>query len=83
MAGERVSLIGSNGAGKTTFVNLITGYIKPDTGRILLDGHDIAALHPRAISRWVSRARSRFRSFAPTSRRWTTCWWPTPATTST
>jgi branched-chain amino acid transport system ATP-binding protein len=49
--GERVSLIGSNGAGKTTFVNMITGYIKPDTGRILLDGTDIAQLHPRAISR--------------------------------
>ena len=49
--GERVSLIGSNGAGKTTFVNLITGYLKPDMGRILLDGHDIAHLHPRAISR--------------------------------
>ena len=28
-AGERVSLIGSNGAGKTTFVNMVTGYIKP------------------------------------------------------
>jgi branched-chain amino acid transport system ATP-binding protein len=28
-AGERVSLIGSNGAGKTTFVNMITGYLKP------------------------------------------------------
>ncbi len=33
MAGERVSLIGSNGAGKTTFVNLITGYVKPDLGQ--------------------------------------------------
>jgi branched-chain amino acid transport system ATP-binding protein len=50
-AGERVALIGSNGAGKTTFVNMITGYLKPDVGRIELDGHDIAALHPRAIMR--------------------------------
>jgi branched-chain amino acid transport system ATP-binding protein len=48
-AGERVSLIGSNGAGKTTFVNMITGYIKPDSGKILLDGRDITALQPRAI----------------------------------
>ena len=32
-AGERVSLIGSNGAGKTTFVNMITGYLKPDEGQ--------------------------------------------------
>jgi branched-chain amino acid transport system ATP-binding protein len=48
-AGERVSLIGSNGAGKTTFVNMITGYLKPDGGHIRLDGRDITALHPRAI----------------------------------
>ena len=50
-AGERVSLIGSNGAGKTTFVNMITGYLKPDDGQILLDGRDITALSPRAITR--------------------------------
>ncbi len=50
-AGERVSLIGSNGAGKTTFVNMITGYLKPDAGRIALDGRDITALAPRAITR--------------------------------
>ena len=49
--GERISLIGSNGAGKTTFVNMITGYLKPDLGRIVLDGRDITALHPRAITR--------------------------------
>ncbi len=50
-AGERVSLIGSNGAGKTTFVNMITGYLKPDEGRITLDGRDITPLDPRAITR--------------------------------
>ena len=50
-SGERVSLIGSNGAGKTTFVNMVTGYLKPDTGRISVDGVDIAPLHPRSISR--------------------------------
>jgi branched-chain amino acid transport system ATP-binding protein len=50
-AGERVSLIGSNGAGKTTFVNMITGYLKPDEGRIVFDGRDITPLEPRAITR--------------------------------
>ena len=49
--GERVSLIGSNGAGKTTFVNMITGYMKPDAGHILLGGRDITRLTPRAITR--------------------------------
>jgi branched-chain amino acid transport system ATP-binding protein len=50
-AGERVGLIGSNGAGKTTFVNMITGYLKPDAGAIALDGRDITGLGPREIMR--------------------------------
>lgn len=50
-AGQRVSLIGSNGAGKTTFVNMLTGYIRPDAGQILLDGDDIVGRAPRQIAR--------------------------------
>jgi branched-chain amino acid transport system ATP-binding protein len=50
-AGERVGLIGSNGAGKTTFVNMITGYLKPDAGAIALEGRDITGLGPRQIMR--------------------------------
>jgi branched-chain amino acid transport system ATP-binding protein len=46
-----VGLIGTNGAGKTTFINLVTGYLKPDTGRIYFDGGDITGLAPRAITR--------------------------------
>ena len=50
-------LIGTNGAGKTTFVNLVTGYLKPDSGQILLRGHDITLLDPRQITRLgVSRS---------------------------
>jgi len=49
-SGERVSLIGSNGAGKTTFVNMITGYLKPDAGSITLGERDITRLEPRAIT---------------------------------
>ena len=49
--GERVSLIGSNGAGKTTFVNMITGYLKPDQGSIHLGDTDITAMSPRQITR--------------------------------
>ena len=56
-SGERVSLIGSNCAGKTTFVNMITGYLKPDAGQIVFDGRDITALQPRTITR-LGMARS-------------------------
>lgn len=46
-----VGLIGTNGAGKTTFINMITGYIKPDTGSIQFQGRDITALSPREVTR--------------------------------
>ena len=46
-----VGLIGTNGAGKTTFINMITGYIKPDRGAIEYEGRDITQLAPRQITR--------------------------------
>jgi branched-chain amino acid transport system ATP-binding protein len=50
-SGERVSLIGTNGAGKTTFVNMVTGYLKPDAGSIHFDGRPIDGLSPMSITR--------------------------------
>ena len=50
-AGQKISLIGANGAGKTTFVNMVTGYFKPDSGTILLDGMDIGRRSPRSVAR--------------------------------
>ncbi len=49
-AGQRLSVIGSNGAGKTTFVNMVTGYLKPDAGRIVLEGADITERSHRQIA---------------------------------
>jgi ABC-type branched-subunit amino acid transport system ATPase component len=43
-SGARHALIGPNGAGKTTAINLLTGVLRPDAGKILLEGDDITAL---------------------------------------
>jgi branched-chain amino acid transport system ATP-binding protein len=50
-AGQTVALIGSNGAGKTTMLNTISGVLRPRTGRLLFDGEDIATIAPHRISR--------------------------------
>src|SRR5919199_2123229 len=46
-----VGLIGTNGAGKTTFINMITGYLKPERGTIEYEGREITHLAPRDITR--------------------------------
>lgn len=45
-SGELLALIGPNGAGKSTCFNLINGQIKPDSGRVVLNGQSIEALTP-------------------------------------
>lgn len=49
--GETVGIIGANGAGKTTFVNMITGYLPPSYGEILYRSKNITRLPPRDIAR--------------------------------
>jgi lipopolysaccharide export system ATP-binding protein len=49
--GEIVGLLGPNGAGKTTTFYMITGLIKPDEGRVLLDGEDVTKLPMYARAR--------------------------------
>ncbi|HEX9401393.1 MAG TPA: ABC transporter ATP-binding protein [Anaeromyxobacter sp.] len=46
-----VGLIGGNGAGKTTFLNLVTGYLAPTSGTVRFQGRDITGLAPRRITR--------------------------------
>jgi branched-chain amino acid transport system ATP-binding protein len=47
--GKVNALIGPNGSGKTTFVNIVTGYIKPSEGKVLFKGKDITGLEPRDV----------------------------------
>jgi branched-chain amino acid transport system ATP-binding protein len=49
--GEIVGLIGPNGSGKSTMVNILTGTMRPDSGRVVLDGRDIAHLPAWRVAR--------------------------------
>jgi len=59
-AGERFGLLGANGAGKTTFIRLVTGYLEPSAGSLRVDG-----LSP---SRHAHEVRSRIGCAAETPR---------------
>ncbi|MGD9920639.1 MAG: ABC transporter ATP-binding protein [Pseudorhodoplanes sp.] len=48
--GEIVGIIGANGAGKTTFVNMVTGHLVPTQGRIEFNGRDITGMASRKIT---------------------------------
>ncbi|ELW1645770.1 heme ABC transporter ATP-binding protein [Enterobacter oligotrophicus] len=50
--GELVALIGPNGAGKSTLLRLLTGYLKPASGRCLLAGKSLSEWHPETLSRY-------------------------------
>jgi len=49
--GQTIGIIGANGAGKTTFVNTITGHLSPTRGTIVFEGHDITGMPSRRIMR--------------------------------
>ena len=49
--GERLAVVGQNGAGKTTFINICTGYLTPTSGQVLFNGVDVTGHTPRAITR--------------------------------
>ncbi len=63
--GEIRGLIGPNGAGKTTFFNCVTGFYRPTSGTLLLDGAPIAGLAPHSMSAiGISRTFQNIRLFA-------------------
>jgi branched-chain amino acid transport system ATP-binding protein len=44
-------IIGPNGSGKTTFFNLVTGMLAPNSGKVIFDGKDITGLRPHQVAR--------------------------------
>lgn len=61
-AGAVVALVGENGAGKSTFVKLLAGLYRPSTGRVLVDGVDLARFAPED---WRERVTAAFQDPAP------------------
>ncbi|UDY35164.1 ABC transporter ATP-binding protein [Dermatobacter hominis] len=66
--GTTVAVVGDNGAGKTTLVKLLTGMYRPTSGRITVDGTDLADLDVRAWRRRLSAAFQDFLRLEATAR---------------
>jgi branched-chain amino acid transport system ATP-binding protein len=61
--GEIVALIGANGAGKSTVLKTISGLLRPKTGSIVFDGHDITKTDAHKIVRAAWRTSRRDAAF--------------------
>jgi len=58
-AGETLVLAGPSGAGKSSVIEILLGFVRPDHGRVTLNGADLTTLVPRALSRltaWIGQA---------------------------
>ncbi len=57
-AGEILILVGPSGAGKSTVLEILLGFVRPESGRVTFNGADIASLVPQALSRmtaWIGQ----------------------------
>ncbi|MBV9449583.1 MAG: ABC transporter ATP-binding protein [Streptosporangiaceae bacterium] len=59
-AGSTVAIVGENGAGKSTLIKLLTGMYRPSTGRITVDGHDLADVSPQ---QWRTATTGAFQDY--------------------
>lgn len=67
-AGSHIAILGANGSGKSTFLKILSGLYRPDSGRILIDGIDMAQIMPRDLRRSVGYLGQEVRLFAGTLR---------------
>ena len=59
--GEKIALVGVNGAGKTTFVKLLCRFYDPDEGKITIDGHDLKEID---LESWYNQFGAIFQDYA-------------------
>ncbi len=59
--GEKIALVGINGAGKTTFVKLLCRFYDPDEGRIIIGGHDLKKID---LENWYNQLGAIFQDYA-------------------
>ena len=52
--GETIALVGESGAGKSTVLNMLIGFMRPDSGEILLDGENMRNLDFRSFRRHLA-----------------------------
>jgi type I secretion system LssB family ATPase len=67
-AGSIISIIGPSGSGKSTLAKLILGLYAPDSGRVLIDGTDIAHMSPHSLRRQIGVVPQEIQLFAGTVR---------------
>jgi ATP-binding cassette subfamily B protein len=66
-AGEVIALVGPNGAGKTTLVKLLGGLYEPESGAILLDGHELGSMSPEHLRSQLSFVFQQFARYEATA----------------
>lgn len=64
LKGETITIIGGSGKGKSVFLKLVLGVLKPDSGRVLFGGADLSAMKGRELSKMRSRIGMLFQGAA-------------------
>jgi ABC-type multidrug transport system fused ATPase/permease subunit len=65
-AGQNVAIVGANGSGKTTLANLVPRFFDPDSGRVLVDGHDVPDVTIRSLRDQIGMVTQQVISFNDT-----------------